>query len=57
MPEVSLGEILGNQMGKNAIFHVKKGLLNYQTTKFAVSAWILYQKNPGKSLKIAQKEG
>ena len=24
MPEVLLGEILGNQIGKNAIFHVKK---------------------------------
>ena len=33
MPEALLGEILGNKIGKN-------GLLFYQTTKFAVSAWI-----------------
>ena len=25
MPEVLLGEILGNHIGKNAMFHVKKG--------------------------------
>ena len=27
MPEVLLGELLGNQIGKNAIFHVKKVFL------------------------------
>jgi len=31
MPEVLLGEILGNQIGKNAILHIKKGPLFYQT--------------------------
>ena len=51
MPKVLLGEIIGNQIGKNAIFYVKKGLLFLQTTKFAVSAWIFYQKNSRKSPK------
>ena len=46
MPKVLLGEIIGNQIGKNAIFYVKKGLLFLQTTKFAVSAWIYDQKTP-----------
>ena len=27
MPKVLLGEILGNLIGKNAIFHVKRSLL------------------------------
>ena len=45
-PEVLLSEILGNHIGKNPIFHVKKGLLFYQTTNFAVSAWIYDQKTP-----------
>ena len=44
MPEVLLDEILGNQMGKNAIFHVKKIFFFYQTTKIAVSAWKFDQK-------------
>ena len=30
MPKVLLGEIIGNQIGKNAIFYVKKGLLFYK---------------------------
>ena len=38
--------MLGNLIGKNAIFHVKRSLLFYQTTKFAVSAWIFDQKTP-----------
>ena len=53
LPEVLLGEILGNQIGKNAIFDVKKVFFLYQRTKFAVSAWIFDQKIP----KNGQKEG
>ena len=30
MPKVLLGEIIGNQIGKNAIFYVKKGLFYKQ---------------------------
>ena len=47
MTEVLMGEMLGNQIGKNAIFHVKKVFFFYQTKKFVVSAW----------LKKGQKEG
>ena len=30
MPKVLLGEIIGNQIGKNAIFYLKKSLLFYK---------------------------
>ena len=56
MPEVLLGEILGNQIGKNAIFHIKKSPF-YKTTEFAVSVWNIDQKNSRKSPKFGQKEG
>ena len=52
MPEVLLGEILGNQIGKNAIFQVKKVFFFYQTIKFAVSAWTSDQKTPENPKKL-----
>ena len=55
MPKVLLGEILGNLIGKNAIFHVKRSLLFYQTTKFAVSGYIFDQKDSRKSKKMIKK--
>ena len=55
MPKVLLGEIIGNQIGKNAIFYVKKGLLFLQTTKFAVSAWIFDQKTPENPQNMVKK--
>ena len=54
MPKVLLGEIIGNQIGKNAIFYVKKGLF-LQTTKFAVFAWIFDQKPPENPQKMVKK--
>ena len=41
MPKVLLGEIFGNQIGKNAIFHIKKSPF-YKTT----DAWSIDQKTP-----------
>ena len=55
MPKVLLGEILRNLIGKNAIFHVKRSLLFYQTTKFAVSAWIFDQNTPENSKKWSKR--
>ena len=55
MPKVLLGEILGNLIGKNAIFHVKRSLLFYQTSQFAVSAWIFDQKTPENPKKWIKK--
>ena len=46
MPKVLLGEIIGYQIGKNAIFYVKKRSSFLQTNKFADSAWIFDQKTP-----------
>ena len=54
-PKVLLCKIIGNQIGKNAIFYVKKGLLFLQTTKFAVSAWIFDQKTPENPKKMVTK--
>ena len=55
MPKVLLGEIIGNQIGKNAIFYVKKRSSFLQTTKFAVSAWIFDQKTPENPQKMVKK--
>ena len=45
MPEVLLGEILGNQIGKNAILHIKK-VSFIKKQEFAVSARSIDQKTP-----------
>ena len=50
MPEVLPGEILGNQICKNVIFHVKKVFFFSLCMDFR-------PKNSRKSPKIAQKEG
>lgn len=53
LSEVLLGEILGNQIGKNAIFHIKKSPF-YKTTEFAVSAWRIDQKTPENPQKLVK---
>ena len=54
LSEVLLGEILGNQIGKNAIFHIKKSPF-YKTTEFAVSAWSIDQKTPENPQNLVKK--
>ena len=54
LSEVLLGEILGNQIGKNAIFHIKK-VSFYKTTEFAVSAWSIDQKTSNPQNLVKQK--
>ena len=57
MPKVLLDEILGNQIAKNAIFHIKKVFFKKTaTTEFAISAWRIYQKIQ-KIPKILSKRG
>ena len=51
MPKVLLGEILGNQIGKNAIFHIKKSFKSLQSLHGILT------KNSRKSPKFGQKEG
>ena len=54
--EVLLGEILGNQIGKNAIFHIKKSFFSkYQ--KSLQSLHGILTKNSRKSPKFGQEEG
>ena len=55
MPEVLLGEILGNQIAKNAIFHIKKSSFFYKTTEFAVSAWSIDQKTSENPQSLVKK--
>ena len=55
MPEVLLGEILGNQIGKNAIFHIEKVSFCFKTTEFAVSAWSIDQKTPENPQNLVKK--
>ena len=55
MPEVLLGKILGNQIGKNAILHVKKVFLLTKQQNLPSLHGIL-TKNSRKSQNIGQKE-
>ena len=57
IPEVLLDEIFGNQIGKNAIFQIKK-VLFYKTIEFADSALSIdqtTQENPQNFVKKRAK--
>ena len=46
MPKVLLGDIIGNQIGKNAIFYVKKVFFFYNQPGLQSLHGFFYQKTP-----------